>query len=63
MLTAANLPAISATDNSGLVYISVDPPAFRNDQPISENMNVVYTAEDSDGNSVSCAIQIVISGE
>ena len=53
-----------ATDNSGGIRnVSVMPANFRNGTVVSQDMEVVYRAEDFSGNVGNCTLKIRIKGK
>lgn len=64
-LTAAQytFSASDFTDNSRLVKeVTVEPAYFSPDTVVTEDINVTYTAYDSNSNSATCTLQLVIQG-
>ena len=52
-----------ATDNSGLVTITVSPSWFHRDIRLAESLNVTYTAHDGAGRTSTCYVTIEVNGE
>lgn len=62
-LKSANIPVITASDNSGRVKsLTVDPVWFAPNVALSKSINVTYTAEDSAGNFEKCSFTIRVKG-
>ena len=52
-----------ATDNSGLVMVTVSPSWFSLDIPLDTSVNVTYTAQDAAGRTATCPVTIIVNGE
>ena len=60
-LQPVNYEIPTATDNSGYVaYMKVEPTNFVPPRPITNDMDVVYTAFDEAGNSANCIVKLRI---
>ncbi|CAD5118429.1 DgyrCDS7137 [Dimorphilus gyrociliatus] len=63
-LKAANIPQVTATDNSGLVKsFTVNPIWFSSNVALKETLDVTYTAEDHAGNQAKCSFTIRVKDD
>ena len=62
-MASSEMAEPKATDNSGLVTITVSPSWFHRDIRLAESLNVTYTAHDGAGRTSTCYVTIEVNGE